>query len=517
MSIGRRATGGGSAVLDALLGRQDVSLVPRRWAQAAHPRDRKSVRWWIAQSSITGIVLTILAALIGLSVSLSALYLETEDATLPGDYRERQGRTFWLSLAAFRALLGVDAFPRQVGNPIHEALAAGTALIGVVMPALIIGVVVVRILAIRIFEWRRYASLCLASELDGDFSERANDLRYPYLAVRWYKRLDNVSVTNLQADAYLRCRTVSRIDGSTLYRYQPLDVVGVDGVEAPQCRWPETFSAMPFTLWIPLRAPLDDRGRITVIQGRLLADTEDRELVVRLSGQIARPAGQLSEEHRYDLVDDVQVGRFVPVEPDLSRPAASWPGWRRFEERIVHAVFLYGTAMHPDRLLDLLGHWPGEGDVAQCSLVGFRWTWRMVDATAEPSSPGGKVLIWPTIQSEPGAQTPGLLVRLGADRLAALDGSHIGYDRIRVTTEIWPMPPGRLAPDVVWTYAASSPSIRAADTALAAGTARIDANYYARLRAALLAHEGLLEAFQDHDLTNGLPMQGSPPDAAESN
>src|SRR6266571_9059698 len=379
--------------------------------RGSHPRHRGSLRWWVAQASVARVLVGSLLLLVVLSFGLAGLYLTTESRTGPQLYHDRPARVVWLALAALRALLGVDAFPRQEDNPAHEVLATSASLVGVVMPAIVIGIVIVRIFAVRVFEWRDHVSVCLAAELDGDLLAEVSDQRHAFLAVRWYKRLSNVAVTTLRAEAYLRCRSISRIDGSTLYRYQRLDVLDLDGTSAMTCAWPETFSGMPFTLWIPLRAALDG-GNIVEIQGRVLGKDDNRELVVRLSGRAARAAGQVSEERRYHLVDDVQVGRFVPVEPNLAVPTRSWPGWRRFEETITHAVFVYDVLADPDELLHMLGRWPGDGDVVGARLDGYVRSWRMC---ADATTPHAEIL-WLNLEpgSRPGDGTEGLVVRVRA-------------------------------------------------------------------------------------------------------
>lgn len=487
-----------------------------------HPLHRRSVRWWVAQSPVPGLLLGFLLLMAALSIGLAVLYLVSEDDSRPALYRNRPQRLAWLALTALRALLGLEAFPRQPDNAVHEVLAIAASLIGWVMPALIIGIVVVRIFTVRVVEWRRRVSVCLAAELDGDLFEKVADKRHAYLAVRWYKRLDNLSVTNLQADAYLRCRTVSHIDGSALYRYQPLNVLGLNGAEGATCTWPETFSGMPFTLWIPLHAPLD-RGRITEIQGRVLDDGDDRQLVVRLSGQVARPVSQISEERRYHLLTDVQVGRFVPIEPNLAAPARTWPGWRRFEEGITHSVFVYGSLADPDELLALLGGWPGEQDVRRAELTGFARSWRVCVDNTDPArvatyvapghtgdpdggGPAPVQVLFPTVLPSPAAVTVGLLVRVAAEQLAMLDARHPEYDRLRVTRQIRVGSAGGL-PDVVWTYVGRPRSVSRADAAVAAGTARISRQYLNRLRRALAAHGPLLEAFSAEPLPDSVPIE----------
>jgi hypothetical protein len=473
------------------------------WKNPGHPRQRRSVRWWIAQSSMVTLLSGVLLTLAVLSFGLAALYLATERRGGPLAYGGHPFRVLWLALAATRALLGVDAFPRQDGNPAHEALATGSSLIGAVMPALIIGIVVIRIFAIRAFEWRRRITVCLAAELDGDLRATVTDPRHGFVAVRWYKRLDNLSVTNLRAEAYLRCRVVSHIDGSTLYRYQPLDVLGLDGRDAKACTWPETFSGMPFTLWIPLHAPLDG-GRITEIQGRILDSTDDdRQLVVRLSGGVAKPASRISEERRYHLHTDVQLGRFVPIEPDLSVPAVRWPGWARFEECLTHAVFVYDALAHPNDLLDLLNHWPADGDVRTGRLRGFARSWRVATGTAPPGQPHLLLTVLPDRR----AATDGLLVRVSPEQLAVLDERHADFDRVRVTPDVeLAGPPAGHPPDVAWAYVAKATAVTRADAAIAAGTARIPRQYLDRLREGLAAHDGLLPAFEREGLPTGVPL-----------
>ncbi len=297
-----------------------------------HPRHRQSLRWRVAQASPLSLLAGGLASLLTLALVMAWAYLAAETPDPAAPHSNRSFRVFRLALDCLRALLGMDTLQWQADNAVHQVLATVASVVGAVFPALVIGVAVVRLFTIRVFVWRTHVNVCLAADLDDEPMLPTGDSPDAFLAVRWYKRLANLSLVNLKAEAYLSVRTVSAHDGSTLYRYQLLNVIGLDGVEARACVWPETFYGMPFTLWIPLNAPLVD-DQVLEIQGRRLVDGDERELVVRLTASVAvGPTTQVSEEHRYHLSNDLHVGRFVPVDPDLKTPVRSWPGWSEFDQ-----------------------------------------------------------------------------------------------------------------------------------------------------------------------------------------
>lgn len=471
------------------------------WFAKGHPRHRASPHMWLAQVSVSGLIVGLLGSLAVLSVGLSALYLVTEDPSRPAAYRGDNRRFAWLVVSSLRALLGVDDFPRQTDNSYHEVLATASALVGALVPALVLGVVLIKLFAMRAFQWRRRFNVCLAAELEGDLVGGSLDGRHGYLAVRWYKRLSNLSVVDLRADAYVRARAISTVDGSTMYRFQRLRVLNLEGNEADSCVWPETFSGMPFTLWIPLRAPVMD-GRITSIQGRELNQDDDRQLVVRLSGRVAGLMTELSDEHRYHLDRDVQFGRFVPVEPDLNTPEEGWRGWKRFDKPITHGLFLYGEGCHPDALPDLAHRWPRRPPAARVRLDGFIRCWHACTDNTDPDRRASYLedgravdatVLFLALRRLPGKTTTGLLVPVDAERLAELDTQEGGYIRENVTDVVRPVDSAGNLPDVVWTYVAGAGQEERVRKAYAAGTARLSHDYLRRLTEALSAHDGLLD------------------------
>jgi hypothetical protein len=467
---------------------------------------------WLARASVSRLITGLIGVLIALSLVCAALYVALEDAGRPAEYRGDRFRTVWLALASLRALLGVDDLPRQPDNAAHNILASIASLVGALVPALVLGVALIKLFATRAFQWRKHLNVCLAAELEGDLVDRVEDGRHGYLAIRWYKRLSNLSVVDLRADAYMRCRATSTVDGSTMYRYQRLKVLTLDGDEAESCTWPETFSGMPFTLWIPLHAPLSD-GAVKVIQGRELTGT-DREVVVRLSGRVAGLMTELSDEHRYHLVNDAQFGRFVPVEPDLNTPERRWRGWARFDEPLTHGLFVYGDLCHPEALLELLGHWPLPGQLMPARLRGFARRWLACADNTDPARPATYLLesgeepavqvLFLALKHAPEDWCDGLLVRIGAEQLAALDKQDGGYLRRNVTDSIELENPAQRA-DVVWTYVAGPAQEERVARAVATGTACLRREYLDHLETALKAH-GLLDDLERQAPVPRLPV-----------
>jgi hypothetical protein len=191
------------------------------------------------------------------------------------------------------------------------------------------------------------------------------------------------------------------------------------------------------------------------------------------------------------------VGRFVPVEPDVSVPSRKWPGWTRFEENVNHAVFLYDAVMDPKRLTDLLGT---DANVHRSRLTGFVWSWRMVDDVDGPPHS-----LRPTVLRQAESTVEGVLVMVEAAQLPALDMRYPGYDRIKVTQDVRMAGGGATTSDVVWTYVARPAGVARADAAIASGATQFDGEYLHELREAFGAYAGLTEALNGIPLPEGVP------------
>lgn len=149
-----------------------------------HPRTQRALRWWVARARAPELILTFLGLVALLSLILSLLAVATEQKQADRDqYSEGPSRRVRMWLASARALLGVDAFPRQSGNVYHEALATLAGAVGALIPALIIGVLATRLFYSRFLVWRDKINVSTMAELrSGVSSDRSLD---GMLAVRF--------------------------------------------------------------------------------------------------------------------------------------------------------------------------------------------------------------------------------------------------------------------------------------------------------------------------------------------
>ncbi|WP_434596720.1 hypothetical protein [Streptomyces sp. A5-4] len=90
----------------------------------------------------------------------------------------------------------------------------------------------------------------------------------------------------------------------------------------------------PFTVWIPVDAPVPELP-FTEIQGKDLSAATDVRLLVRLTARTVGLGTEVADERWFELREGstcgFELGRFVPLEADVDRDVWSWDGWRDFD------------------------------------------------------------------------------------------------------------------------------------------------------------------------------------------
>lgn len=299
-----------------------------------HPRYRKSVRWWIAGHSVHSLLLMALAALAVLSALVAALW--TLAATSKRSLAERFGdqeRLFDLGLTVLRACVGTDNLEPQRDNTAQQLLATVASITGALAPAVLLGIVLIKMFALRPFVWRRRASISQARTTDfPDYAPRCASGQDGIIAIRFYNRFDNLSVVDLRARAHLRYLEPSPHDGSLVIYKKWLKVLDEKGEPADERYWLAVERGAPFTVWIPIEAPVPTLP-FREIQGKDLSRSSGVKLLVRLSARTVRLGTEVADERWFDLeAGDFELGRFVPLEPDLGRDVWRWGGWSRFDD-----------------------------------------------------------------------------------------------------------------------------------------------------------------------------------------
>lgn len=299
-----------------------------------HPRYRTSVRWWIAGHSVHALMLMALGGLMALAVVIASVWTLTDRS--PKSVRERFGdgeALLNLSLEALRASVGTDNLNPGKDSAVQQWLATIASLTGALVPAVLLGIVLIKLFALRPFVWRRRASVSHAWAADFPGYARLHaDSDHAIIAVRFYNRLDNLSVVDLRARAHLRFLEPSPNDGSLVIYKKWLKVLDEKGEPGDERSWLAVERGAPFTVWIPVEAPVP-RLPVQEIQGKDLSASHGAKLLVRLTARTVGMGTEVVDERWFDLEgDDFELGRFVPVEANLRKDVWVWRGWRGFDD-----------------------------------------------------------------------------------------------------------------------------------------------------------------------------------------
>ncbi|MFI8292975.1 hypothetical protein ACIGBL_27920 [Streptomyces sp. NPDC085614] len=275
-----------------------------------------------------------LGALMALSTVIAVVWTLTESSPVP--LADRFGdveRVVSTSLEALRACVGTDNLSPQDGNLTHQVLASFASVTGALAPAVVLGVVMIKLFALRPFVWRRRASIshAWAADFPGYSREHAAS-DDAIIAVRFYNYLDNLTVVDLRARAHLRYLERSPHDGSLVIYKKWLKVLDEKGEPADERSWLAVERGAPFTVWIPLEAPADALP-FRHIQGKDLSDSVGVKLLVRLTARTVGLGTEVVDERWFDLDgDDFERGRFTPLHADPAVDVWDWRGWEGFDE-----------------------------------------------------------------------------------------------------------------------------------------------------------------------------------------
>ncbi|MEV0493884.1 hypothetical protein [Streptomyces atratus] len=299
-----------------------------------HPRFRTSLRWWIAERTVLGLFGLVIGGLVLLSAAMAVgltltLHSPRSQAERLGD----SGHLLDLTLQSLRACVGTDSISPQEDNTAHEALSTIASVIGAIVPATLVGVVFIKMFSVRPFVWRRKVSLSYAHQADArEFAEAHVGRDERIIAVRFYNRMENLSVIDLTARVYLWYLRKSPHDGTPVFYKQPLRVLDQQGNVAQERTWFVMDRGSPFTVWIPVEAAVPSLP-ITRIQGTDLQGAESVRMLVRLTAKAGGLGTEVFGERWFDLGgEDFELGRFAPLKPQVDVDIRKWEGWRRFDE-----------------------------------------------------------------------------------------------------------------------------------------------------------------------------------------
>ncbi|MFD3655455.1 hypothetical protein ACTU45_05685 [Streptomyces sp. 24-1644] len=302
-------------------------------SRRGHPRFRTSLRWWIAERTVLGLVGLVIGGLVLLSALIAVGLTVTLDS--PRGQAARLGDTGQLTdltLQSLRACVGTDSIKAQDGNTAQEFLSTTASVIGAVVPATMVGVVFIKMFSMRPFVWRKKLSVCYAHQADArEFAEAHRGREERIIAVRFYNRMENLTVIDLTARVYLWYLRKSPHDGTPVFYKQPLRVLDQQGNPAQERNWFVMDRGSPFTVWVPVEAAVPTLP-ITEIQGTPLEGAESVRILVRLTGKAGGLGTEVFGERWFDLAgEDFELGRFAPLKPQVDADIRQWEGWRTFD------------------------------------------------------------------------------------------------------------------------------------------------------------------------------------------
>ncbi|GHJ36086.1 hypothetical protein [Streptomyces sp. TS71-3] len=340
-----------------------------------HPRYRTSVRWWIAGRSIHALLLMALAALTCFAFLIAVLWMLTAPTGDSLGARFGDGeRIFDLTLDVLRACVGTDSLDPEPDCTPHQLLATLASVTGALAPAVLLGIILIKMFSLRPFIWRKRASISHAwtADFPGYSRSHANS-DDGIIAVRFYNRFDNLSLVDLRARAHLRYLERSPHDGTLVIYKKWLQILDEEGEPADERYWLAVERGAPFTVWIPVDAPVPELP-FTRIQGKDLAQSYGVKLLVRVTARTVGLGTEVADERWFDLAGgDFELGRFVGVQADTERDVWKWDGWQDFD-----ALLPKGPAPVPAPAPSSDG---ADATVATDSAV-------VTDATGAPDAPG---------------------------------------------------------------------------------------------------------------------------------
>jgi hypothetical protein len=290
------------------------------------------MRWWIASLPVSRLLSVGFGALFGYALVGAAVKIATSLGS------QSVGARFLDAGTDFRAVL--DMFRASLGDPLsidensaaQQLLATVTSVVGIFVPAIIIGVVLIRLFSISPFTWRKKIAICLESECDfDDYADEHADSRNAMMTIRFYNRFTNLRIADMTCQVFVHYVAHSSDNSGTFHK---ITVKQLDGAGRPavERKWPTAEQGAPFTVWIPLEAPVDELP-VRSIQGRRIDDKREAKLLVRVTAKTAGLGTDIVEEHWYKLDDaeSVELGRYAPIDVDPAVPIELWGGWADFE------------------------------------------------------------------------------------------------------------------------------------------------------------------------------------------
>lgn len=289
----------------------------RRGLPIAHPRTRDRLRALLAHHSLPWLV----AAFIGLVLLIAAVA-----ALFLTFYRGLHSFWWWWEQSIL--VIGGQSPNAQAFSqaPISGTSEVVLSLVGIILPALILGIIVFKAFVSQtVFTVRERIRLMPISELSQRNQEelkrcRADDY---CLALRVYSSTP-LTLVEVKFSLYARVRAKSP-KGSRIVRNHQLVV----------CRgeWPIALPHVPYTVLVPLwngdvHQHVSGTRKLVAIQENGLEERCD--LLLHIAGNVPELNAPFFEAHWFEAESTISAEAFGEIDVNYETPSHRWLGWERF-------------------------------------------------------------------------------------------------------------------------------------------------------------------------------------------
>lgn len=282
-----------------------------------HPRTRDRSRTVLAVAPLWGLLAGLVVAFLLLALAFGAALALTASGDEPRDL------LFWWR-QALMALCGLPlkALEDADQSPGRDVVKAVLGLASVIVPALLLGAVVFRLLTAKtLFVLRSRVSL---------LHQPAPLSREPDPPAGWYLALRLYSATNLVVHDVRFALVLQRDTAASAPR-----TLTNTTLEVLNPSWPLAETHVPYTLWVALRdgdVDVGDDGEPALVAVQGCPARADVSLILRISGEVPELGTSLVETHRVFVFEQLSLEPWNGVEVLYDGNGPRWKGWRGFDD-----------------------------------------------------------------------------------------------------------------------------------------------------------------------------------------